>query len=161
MRNGKTILHRIIRALGIREEGGAIAETALTAPMLAVLIFGSVEFARVAYAAIEVTSAARAGVSYGAQSGLTASDSAGITWAATHDGVNIPGLTVSTPVLGYTCSNGDTPAGTPPTCNAHPGAHLEETVTVQTQVTMDPLIHVPGLPTTYTLYGTAVQKCYQ
>ncbi len=161
MRNGKTTFRRIIRALGIRQEGGAIAETALTAPFLALLIFGSVEFARVAYAAIEVTNAARAGVSYGAQSGLTASDTAGIQWAATHDGVNIPGMTVSTPVLGYTCTDNNAPTGTPPTCNTTNGAHLVETVTVQTQVKMDPLIHVAGLPTTYTLYGTAVQTCYQ
>jgi Flp pilus assembly protein TadG len=160
MRNGKTTLQKIIRALGIREEGGAIAETALTAPFLALLIFGSVEFARVAYAAIEVTNAARAGVSYGAQSGLTASDTAGIKWAATHDGVNIPGMTVSNPVLGYTCSDNSATSGNPPTCTNN-GAHLVETVTVQTQVTMDPLIHVAGLPTTYTLYGTAVQTCYQ
>ncbi len=160
MRHGKTTLRKIIRALGIGEEGGAIAETALTAPFLAVLIFGAVEFARVAYASIEVTNAARAGVSYGAQSGLTASDSAGIIWAATHDGVNIPGMTVSTPVLSYTCSDGNATVGTPPACT-HAGAHLEETVTVQTQVTMDPLIHIAGLPRTYTLYGTAVQNCYQ
>ena len=160
MRTGKKTLQRIIRALGIRDEGGAIAETALTAPLLGVLILGSVETARVAYAAIEVTSAARAGVSYGAQSGLTASDSAGITWAATHDGVNIPGMTVSNPTLGYTCSDGNDPVGTPPACT-HAGAHLQETVTVQTQVTMDPLVHIAGLPTTYTLYGTAVQTCYQ
>jgi len=160
MKNPKTTFRKIIKALGIREEGGAIAETALTAPFLALLIFGSVEFARVAYAAIEVTNAARAGVSYGAQSGLTASDTAGITWAATHDGVNIPGMTVSTPVIGYACSDNNAPVGTPPACT-HAGAHLVETVTVQTQVTMDPLVHIAGLPRTYTLYGTAVQTCYQ
>ena len=159
MKNGKITLRKIFKALGIREEGGAIAETALTAPFLAVIIFGAVEFARVAYAAIEVTNAARAGVSYGAQSGLTASDSAGIIWAATHDGVNIPGMTVSTPVISYTCSDGKPTTGTPPACGN--GVHLLETLTVQTQVTMDPLIHVAGLPTTYTLYGTAVQTCYQ
>ena len=160
MRIGKTTLRSIIRALGFSEEGGAIAETALTAPFLALLIYGSVEFARVAYAAIEVTNAARAGVSYGAQSGLTASDTAGIQWAATHDGVNIPGMTVLTPVLAYSCSDGNAPSGSPLTCT-HPGAHLEETLTVQTKVTMDPLVHIAGLPTTYTLYGSAVQNCYQ
>ncbi len=158
MRIGRKLLHKIVRSLGVCEEGGAIAETALTAPFLALLIFGSVEFARVAYAAIEVTNAARAGVSYGAQSGLTASDTAGIQWAATHDGVNVPGMTVSTPILGYTCSDGSTPTGSPVACSNN-GAHLEETLTVQTKVTIDPLIHVAGLPTTYTLYGTAVQKC--
>ena|SRR5579863_2332639 len=160
MRIGKTALRRIIRACGVREEGGAIVETALTAPFLAVLIFGSVEVSRVAYAAIEVTNAARAGVSYGAQSGLTASDTSGIQWAATHDGVNIPGMATPVVTLAYSCSDGSTPTGTPSACTNN-GAHLLETVMVQTQVTMDPLVHVAGLPKTYTLYGTAVQTCYQ
>ena len=155
----KTLLRKLIRAIGIREEGGAIAETALTAPFLALLIYGSVEFARVAYAAIEVTNAARAGVSYGAQSGVTASDTSGIQWAAQNDGVNIPGMTVNTPVLGYVCSDGSAPTGTPPACGN--GLHLEETLKVTTQVTMDPLVHLPGFAKTYTLYGTAVQKCQQ
>ena len=155
----RTTLRKFIRALGIREEGGAIAETAMTAPLLVVLVVGSVEFARVAYASIEVVNAARAGVSYGAQSGLTASDTAGITWAATHDGVNIPGMTVTNVSLGYTCSDGTAPTGTPPACSGT--AHLVETVSVQTQVKMNPLIHVPGLPATYTLNGSAIQNCYQ
>jgi Flp pilus assembly protein TadG len=131
----------------------------MTAPLLIVLVVGSVEFARVAYASIEVVNAARAGVTYGARSGLFASDAAGITWAATHDGVNIPGMTVAAPILGYTCSDGNAPTGTPPACSGT--AHLIETVTVQTQVKMNPLIHVPGLPATYTLNGTATQNCYQ
>jgi hypothetical protein len=159
MKIGQTSLRKIITAFGISDEGGAIAETALTAPFLALLIYGSVEFARVAYAAIEVTNAARAGVAYGGQSGLTASDTAGITWAATNDGVNIPGMSVSNIGISYTCSDGSAPVGTnPPVCTT---GHLEESLTVQTQVSMDPLIHVAGLPTTYTLYGTAVQKCLQ
>lgn len=160
MRIVKTAVQKVISALGIREEGGAIVETALTAPMLLALIMGSVEFARVAYAAIEVSNAARAGVTYGAQSGLTAADTAGIQWAATHDGVNIPGMTVGTPILTYSCSSGTLSQGPPPSCPGN-GAHLIETVTVQTQVSMDPLIHVPGLPKTYTLYGSAVQTCLQ
>jgi Flp pilus assembly protein TadG len=158
MRIRKITLRKLMKALGSREEGGALVETALTAPLLAVLIFGSVEFARVAYAGIEVTNAARAGVSYGAQSGLTASDTAGITWAATHDGVNIPGMSVSSVALGYICSDGSASTGASSDC---PNSHIEETLTVQTQVTMNPLVHVPGLPATYTLYGSAVQKCMQ
>jgi hypothetical protein len=32
---------------------------------------------------------------------------------------------------------------------------------VQTQMTMDPLVHVPGLPTSYTVSGQASQVCLQ
>lgn len=158
MRIGRTALRKFIRALGVREGGGALAETAMTAPLLVVLVVGAVEFARVAYASIEVVNAARAGVSYGARSGLTASDTAGITWAATNDGVNIPGMTVTNIALGYVCSDGSASTGASTDCA---NSHIEETVTVQTQVKMNPLIHVPGLPATYTLNGSAIQKCYQ
>jgi Flp pilus assembly protein TadG len=158
MRNGKTTLRKIIRALGISDEGGAIAETALTAPFLMLLVYGSVEFARVAYAAIEVTNAARAGVSYGAQNGLTASDTAGITWAAKNDGGNLPGLSVYNVALSYTCSDGSAATGTPVACAT---GRLEESLTVQTSVSIDPMVHIAGLPTTYALFGTAIQKCYQ
>jgi Flp pilus assembly protein TadG len=126
--------------------------------MLLTLILGAAEFARVSYGAIEVTNAARAGVAYGSQNGGTASDSAGITWAATHDASNLPGLTVTNISLSYICSNGTASTGLNTDCA---NSHIEETVTVNTQVVMDPLIHLPGLPTTYTLKGQAVQKCLQ
>ena len=70
MKMGRTMLQDLSGSWRESEVGGSLVETALTAPLLlTLLIFGSVEFARVAYAAIEVTNAARAGVSYGAQSG--------------------------------------------------------------------------------------------
>ena len=81
MRNGKSRVRSMFRALRSGEAGGALVETALTAPVLVLLVLGAVEFARVACAAIEVTNAARAGVAYGAQNGGTASDTPGITWA--------------------------------------------------------------------------------
>jgi len=155
---GKKIFREWARICRRSETGGSLVETALTAPILFTLILGAAEFARVAYMAIEVTSAARAGVSYGAQSGLTASDTNGITWAALHDGVDVPGISVSSVSLGYICSDGSPSTGATTDCSA---SHIEETVTVQTQATVNPIIHVPGLPTTYTLYGQAVQKCLQ
>ena len=56
-------LRRVLRP---GESGGALVETALTMPLLVILVLGAVELARVAYAAIEVSNAARAAVSYGA-----------------------------------------------------------------------------------------------
>ena len=155
---GKITLRELVRFCRRSEVGGSLVETALTAPILLTLILGAAELARVAYTAIEVTSAARAGVSYGAQSGLTAGDTTGITWAAKNDAPNVSSLTVSTPVIGYICSDGNASTGATTDCST---SHIEETLTVQTQATMDPIIHLPGLPTSYTLYGQAVQKCLQ
>lgn len=154
----KMTLRELLKICRKSETGGALVETALTAPLLTMLILGAAEFARVAYTAIEVTSAAQAGVTYGAQSGLTASDTAGIQWAATHDGGDVKSLTVSTPILGYICSDGSASTGASGDCA---NSHMEETVTVKTQATVDPIMHLPGLPTSYTLYGQAVQKCLQ
>ncbi len=49
------------------EKGQALVELALTFPILVMLFVGAAEFARVVYASIEVSNAAMAGVSYGAQ----------------------------------------------------------------------------------------------
>lgn len=157
MRLGRMKLRDSCRVWRDSEVGGSLVETALTAPLLLTLVLGSVEFSRVAYAAIEVSSAARAGVSYGAQNGGTATDTSGITWAATHDGANVP-LTVSSVSLGYICSDGTASTGLNTDCA---NSNIEETVTVQTQASIAPIIHLPGLPTTYTLQGKAVQKCLQ
>ena len=158
MKIDKITFRGLVRICRRSEAGGALVETALTAPLLTIMILGAVEFARVAYTAIEVTNAAEAGVTYGAQSGLTASDIAGITWAATKDASNVTSLTVSNVALGYVCSDGSAATGASGDCS---NSHLEETVTVQTQATLNPIIHVPGLPATYTLYGHAVEKCLQ
>jgi Flp pilus assembly protein TadG len=111
----------IARFIHRDEGGGALVETALTLPLLVMMIAGAAEFSRVAYASLEVVSAAKAGVSYGAQTGGT------------------------TGALNQACSN----------------SHLEQTLTVVTQATIDPLIHLPGLPTTYTINGQASQLCLQ
>src|ERR1700734_3835484 len=71
--------------------GGAIVELALVLPIFSALLLGSAEFARLEYASIEVSNAARAGVAYGSQSSATASDFTGMQTAATNDGPNITG----------------------------------------------------------------------
>jgi Flp pilus assembly protein TadG len=139
------------------DAGQALVETALIFPILVSLLIGAAEFARLAYAAIEVANAAKAGVQYGAQSGAMASDTNGIATAASSDAANLTGLTTTS---SYTCMCSD---GTASTCTNTDCAnsHIEQTLTVNTQASINPLIHLPGLPTTYTLKGKAIQKCVQ
>ena len=139
------------------DAGQALVETALIFPMLVALLIGAAEFARVAYAAIEVANAARAGVQYGAQSGSNASDSTGIATAASKDAANVTGL-VTTSSIACICSDGTASTCANTDCAS---SHTEEILTVNTQATIDPLIHVPGLPRTYTIKGKAIQKCVQ
>lgn len=130
------------------EAGQSFVELALIAPIFFSLILGVAEFGRLAYAGIEVNNAARAGVAYGAQSITTASDSNGIENAATSDGSDFPGrLTVTqSKVL---CS-----------CSGPPGTEFNY-LTVQTQLTVTPFFHYPGLPASFTLNGLAIMRVGQ
>jgi Flp pilus assembly protein TadG len=150
------------------EEGGALVETALSMTFLIVLLLGAVEFGRLAYAAIQVNSAAKAAAQYGAQSRTTAADIAGMTSAARNEyfGGAALQLTSPTATTGTSCVCANT--GNAATCSinsvtapACPGSVMEVTITVQTQTSFNPLFHVPGLAGPFTLTGTAKQKVLQ
>jgi Flp pilus assembly protein TadG len=144
-----------------RESGQALVEVAFTAGMLLIMLIGAVEIGRVAYAAIEVTNAAKAAVQYGAQNRNTAADVTGMQAAAANEATALNNLNtqVSSPVC--TCADdGATVACSysstaPAVCS---GSAVLETLTVQTSATFDPLFHIPGLANTYTLHGEAVQQ---
>jgi Flp pilus assembly protein TadG len=149
---------RLVRGLHKGDAGQSLIEMALASSLLMLILLGAAEFGRVAYAAIEVSNAARAGAAYGAQNGSTASDTTGIATAAANDAPDISRLQIKPPILSCVCSDGSSSTCANTDC---PTSHIEETVTVQTWVSFDPLIHLPGLPTTFTLTGKAVQKCLQ
>ena len=68
------------------EAGQALVELALTLVFILIpLLIGAAEFARAAYAYIEVSNAARAAVAYGAQTHATALDQVGMLTAARND----------------------------------------------------------------------------
>jgi hypothetical protein len=135
----------------------ALVETALVLPVLSILLIGATEFALVAYAAIEVSNAAKAGVQYGAQNGATASDTSGIATAASNDAANVTGLT-TTSSYSCICSDGSASTCQPTDC---PNSHIEEILTVNTQTSYHPPIALPGFSGPYTLKGQAIQKCGQ
>jgi Flp pilus assembly protein TadG len=145
------------------EEGSALVELALSLPMLCLMLLGATEFARIAYAAIEVTNAAHSAAVYAASSSAAAGDSTGITNAAIGDSPNLAGsnaVSVVTP-LGFSCSCSNT-AYTPTSCSdnntcvSHNAAMIT-TVTVQTQTTFSPMITLPGFSPTVTLKGSSSQ----
>ncbi len=145
------------------EAGQALVETALTFPLLLLLFIGGAELARVAYAAIEVANAAKAGVAYGSQNTATAADTTGIQTAATTDAGDLAATLTTTPTVSGSCSNTAVLCtGAGGTCTntdcSDTGDHIETTLKVKTSAPFDPLIHLPGLPTSFTLEGQAVQK---
>jgi Flp pilus assembly protein TadG len=151
-----------------REEGQALVETAVSMSLLVLLMLGAVEFGRLAFAAIEVNNAAKAAAQYGSQSHATALDQSGMLQAAQNEYVTPTALNLLSPsgTNGYSCTCADTGLAASCTSNsisspACPGSYVEVTLLVQAQTSFNPMIHIPGLPTSYNLVGTAKQKVLQ
>ena len=149
------------RAEKRHQAGQALVELALIFPLFILLLLGAAEFGRLAYAAIEVSNAARAGASYGAQTNITASDFGNTELAATQDAPNVSGIT-ATATNFCTCSSGAaTPDCTTALTTCPSPARIQEYVQVNTTATVDPLFHYPGLPNTFTLTGQAIMRVEQ
>lgn len=157
MMKGKFSIRGLIDTLRKKDSGTALVELAIAFPLFTTFLLGSAEIARVAYASIEVTNAAKAAVQYGAQTSATATDSTGIKLAAASEAYNLSGLstTVSTSCI---CSDGTASTCLNTDCSS---SQIEQLLSVKTQVTIDPLIHAPGLPTSYTIQGGATQNVLQ
>jgi len=145
------------------EQGSALVELALSLPMLSLMLLGAAEFARIAYAAIEVTNAAHSAAVYAASSQQALADTPGITNAATGDSPNLAGgnaISVSTPITtSCTCSDTSyTPSSCSDnrTCQDH-HASMITAVTVQTQTTFSPAISLPGWRPSITLVGKSTE----
>lgn len=150
------------RAAGIREilRGDAaqnLVEFAVVVPVVLLLLVGAVEIGRLAYLGMLVKNAAHAGVQYGAQNLATAADNTGMQNAAVNDGQNISGLTAT---ASHYCSCAD---GSSSTCAAGDCSASHRLVYVQVNTTgqFAPLLHWPGLPSSYTINGQAVMRVAQ
>ena len=157
---------RIVRKMLHNQFGGALVETALTAPVLVFMLLGMVEFGRVAYIAIETSNAARAAVSYGSQNLVTASDTSGMQAAAQMEASGLASQNVSLTVNAVgncSCSSPDTTV-TPFACAGASTAlcpdpsFVEQTLNVTVTATFDPIVHAGNWPGTFTITGNAKQK---
>jgi Flp pilus assembly protein TadG len=139
------------RALIRSERGQSLVELGLMLPVLGLLLFGAIDFARAYYLSIEVTNAARAGAQFGVQN----SSSAGMQNAATSDASDVPGMT-ATATYGCECPDG---TGQVPGCGTPPGcANAVNYVQVITNATYTPLIPWPGIPSSIPLQGQATVR---
>jgi Flp pilus assembly protein TadG len=156
----------LIESLRRNQAGGALAEAALTAPLLVFMILGVVEFGRAAYIAIETSNAARAAVAYGSQNQITAVDTSGMQAVARLEAAGLTAqsvnLTVNT-AANCSCSSPDT-STTPFACAGASTAlcpspsFVEQTLNVTVTATFNPIIHAGNFPGSFTITGRAVQK---
>ena len=142
---------------GTDDSGQALVEVAISAMLLVLVLMGMCECGILEYDAIEVTSAARAGVQYGAQSRTTAVDISGIQTAALADGSNVSGLK-ATATRFCSCSDGTASTCSSGDCSA---SHIVQYVQVNTAVTITPPFHIPALPQSFNLTGLAVMRVGQ
>jgi len=146
------------RVAAIRDEtGSALVEVAIGVTICITMVLGAAELGRVAYAGIEVSDAARAGVQYGAQSRTNAADLANVTAAATQDAPDVKGMTATASYF-CVCSNGNSSTCAVTDCST---SRIIEYVQVNTTATVDPQIYIPGLPKSYKLTGKAVMRVEQ
>lgn len=159
------------------EKGSAIVELALTLPLLSLLLIGSAELGRIAYAAIEVQDAARAGAAYGSQSRNDSSPSnyANIRQAAKNEASgNIADITFPSPGVAQYCvcettnsTDGTVQDTAQVSCSTIVNSssycatstvdgeenNIVAYIAVPTQAQVSTMFHYPGIPSTFTLNG--------
>lgn len=156
------------------ETGAALVEMALTAPLFILLMLGGIELGRIAYYAIEIQNAARAGASYGAVNIGNAANTSNIQQASKNDAPDISNLVVVTPGRTCVCETYNASTGTASfnpssgttscditnliisSCKVENTTTIQSVVsyiTVSTQATITPIVQIPALPNSYTLNG--------
>jgi Flp pilus assembly protein TadG len=134
-------------------QGTSFIETAILVPAMLLLCCGTMDFARVVYAGIEVASAARAGVQYGALTPGHSGDTSGMAAAAKADATDL-GTSVTASASNFCLCSGSTTDCTT-VCS---GAAADGYVSVTANYTFNTTLPYPGLPQSVTLSRTAKMR---
>ena len=148
-------MSRVLNHRGRR--GNAIVEFTVLFPVMLLMLFGTMDFARVFFGGIAMENAARAGVQYGALSPGKAGDTSGIQAAALADaaGQGLTGVTATaTSYCACTGSNSTVSCSTGTCAGQTPNGYVEATV----QYTFNSILRYPGLPATMTISRTAKMR---
>jgi Flp pilus assembly protein TadG len=162
----------MVRCSGVRgERGDALIELAVMFSLVGVpLLLGTVQMGFLVYDSVEISNAANAGALYGMQNSGYASSSSGITSAAQAEAADFGTKLTVTPTTYYACTNAvggtqyPTSSYTQTQAATHCGGTGNQTlefVQVTASASVTPLIHCPGLPTSYTLTDTSVMEVEQ
>ena len=136
--------------------GSSFIETAILIPALLVVCCGTMDFARVVYAGIEIANAARAGVQYGALTPGNSGDTTGMAQAAVNDAADLGLSNVTATARNFCgCNSGTGEVSCSTTsCGTTPSGY----VSVTANYTFNTLLHMPGLPQTIVLTRTAKMR---
>lgn len=136
--------------------GSSFIETAILIPALLVVCCGTMDFARIVYAGIEIANAARAGVQYGALTPGNSGDTTGMAQAAVNDAADLGLSNVTATARNFCgCNSGTGEVSCSTTsCGTTPSGY----VSVTANYTFNTLLHMPGLPQTIVLTRTAKMR---
>lgn len=163
------------------DRGSAFVELALVLPLLSLVLVGAAELGRIAYFAIEVSNAARAGAAYGSQNSSTAAND------ATHQGLVKSAALADAPELAQVAgssfqatvatledcetvnSDGSVTESVPvpypmaTACTSITGQTntIVNYVKVTTTAQVSTMFRYPGIPTSFTLSGSAQMRVLQ
>lgn len=149
------------------DSGQALIETALTLPLLLLMLLGAFEFGRCVYASIEITNAAKAAAQYGAQNSTTAADINGMKLVAMQDAPDLSLTAASTTIDNTNCEcivNGVAGTASAAMCatTAICLGYVVQVLKITTTTTYQPvLFHKGGFSSSFTLQGHAVQEVLQ
>lgn len=133
--------------------GATFIETALALPVMLLLCFGAMDFARVVYAGITIAGAARAGVQYGALTPGHSGDLEGMRQAALRDAADL-GAAVTATASNF-CACGKTIVECSATCDKDAPRGY---VSVSTNYAFRTLFAYPGVPKQILLTRTAKMR---
>lgn len=124
------------------DRGQSIVETALSVPLLAAMLVGTLEASRLLLATVALTSGVLAGAQYGALSSTSAADTTGIATAVRSETTPIGGTSSNPTVTSSTATDGNG----------------ETYVTVSSTYSWSSLFKFPGLPQTVSITRSAVTQ---
>jgi Flp pilus assembly protein TadG len=133
--------------------GTSFIETAILIPSMLLLCCGTMDFARVVYAGIEIAGAARAGVQYGALTPGHSGDTAGMAAAAKADATDLGSSVTASASNFCLCSGSSTDCTSP--CS---GVAADGYVSVTANYSFTTTLPYPGLPRTVALSRTAKMR---
>jgi Flp pilus assembly protein TadG len=139
-----------------RQRGAALIELAVVVTVLSVVVLGTIDFGRIAYTAMALTNASRAGAMYGAQP-FKSSDFTGMRNAASNSASADIGA-IDPPVASRSCECEVAGTTTVIACNASCAGTLRVRVSVTASKTFNMLTRFPGLPNSVSLSRTAIMR---
>jgi Flp pilus assembly protein TadG len=145
------------------ERGSALVELAMVLPLLLLSIVGATDFGRVFYQAMTLTSAARAGATYGGQSKAKSEEFANVQTTAQNAASPLDATAVATQIC--SCGNDDgSSLSTAPTAGAcasgtcPTGQHKMYFAQVTMSATFNTISRYPGIPHTIPITRIAIQR---